>query len=403
MYKDIKDVFAKHLAGTKYDNELYKKIKIFRINWSTKSDEYIEFLGGNLLGLHDIRFSSRDEDIFFNDILGIDQNELRSDIHSVKGINPSWKVSSNPLYQTIVYLMHSFLTKGTVGKNTEDALRELYYIFAYKAISSLISNGFKHKVKESVAKATYERLSNRFLLKKLGSWNAVFEYRALDVLPPNGLHVKELKRLNTDNSILITNDVQGRVRDIFKNVYGVMMEVINEDTGILSTSLNQTDSEGDTSIRDITDRPDSYVKYLMDVIDKPNDLIKDDVLTLVSTVLPNLDKEILKTTLYNLSNDLDGIKKIKDDISYSITVNLEYLNSKGYQNNYMDDILDILSMIKNYWNNSKNKNKKILRIKKDFNKVAKKYSNKKTSWILVTLVSGLILYFFLRAIVKKQN
>ena len=401
MYKDIKDVFAKHLAGTKYDNNLYKKIRDFRVGWATKSGEYIEFLGSNLLGVHEVRFSSRDEGMFFNDVLGIDQNELKADIYSVPGINPSWKVSSNPLYQTIMYIMHQYLVTNNLGKKTEEVVKELYFIFAYKAMSSLISHSFKHAAKESVAKSTYERLTNRYMIKRLGSWQKVFEHRALDFIPPNGLHVKELKKLNTENSILITNDTQVRLRDMFKNIYSVMIDVIDEDKLVTNTSLNTKDNDGDGGgLRDVTEGTDSYVNNVYDVLNKPNDFVKEDVITIISAVLPNVDPDILKKTLYYISNNIkEGTKE--DFLKSTIIYNMTYINQKGYNNNYMDNIMDILYLIKSYWNSSRVSEKGIPKTKKLISKIVIKSTNKKTKWLITSLTVAVVMYVFLRALSKK--
>ena len=401
MYKDIKDVFKIHLKDIKYDTELYLKIKDFRLSWTVKSNEYTEFLGGVLLGLHNVRFSSRDEEVLFNEILGVDINNLKADIYQVKGINPNWKVSSNHTYLTMVYLMHAFLTKSKLSKSSlEDVMKELYYIFAYKAISSLISNGFKHNVKESVAKATFERLSNKFIIKRVGSWQGVFEYRSNDVIPPNGLHIKAIKRYITDDAIFICNDLQGRIRDMFKNIYSVMISIIAEDSGIDNTTLNTT-VDDDESLKDVTNRSDLYILNINSVINKPNDFIKDDILTLVSVVLPNLEIDTFRRTLYYISEHYDQSKD--DYISSIITNDIEYLNNNGYTTNYLNDIIDILYKLKGFWNSSRVSNKEIPIIKKRLFKMTRKATNIKTKWVLSTITLGVILYIFVRSIVKKTT
>jgi len=401
MFKDIKDVFDKHLHGIKYDKALYNKLKLFRINWSVKSDDYIDFLGGNLIGVQDIRFSTRDEDAFFVDILNIDQNNLKMDIFNTKGINPSWKVSSNPTYLTLLYLMYAFYNSKDIDKDLENVLRELYYIFAYKAISSLIMNGFKFTVKPAIAKATYERLSNRFIIKKIGSWQKLFTYRSLDIMPTNGLHNKAIKRFTTDDAIKIANDVQGRIRDTFKNIYGVMVEVINEDIGLINTTTNVTkDSEGDEKNADITHRQDKYIIYLNSIISKPSDFVHEDVLIIIATVLPNLDINLLRTALLHISKVYVPNSKI-DIIKSSMLANIEYLNSKNYSGDYLKDIIGILVALKGMWSSSRVKIDDVAIVKKEVYDIVKKAIDKKSKWVIVTTTIGVFLYVFLRSITKR--
>ena len=44
MFKTLKEVFDIH-GLTKVDIDIYKKIQVFRIGWTQKAPEYIDFLG----------------------------------------------------------------------------------------------------------------------------------------------------------------------------------------------------------------------------------------------------------------------------------------------------------------------------------------------------------------------
>lgn len=402
MYKDIKDVYAHHLAGMKFDIKLYTAIRNFRIGWSVKSPDYIEFLGSNLLGVQAIRYSTLDDETFFNDILGIDLKILKMDLHALNGINSNWKVSSNPTYLTLIYLMYAFINSNDIGKNTQAVLDELYYIFAYKTISSKITHGFKHQVKESIAKATYERLSNRYILKKVGSWQKLFEYRAGDVDNSKGLHYKNLTRLDTDKAVIIINDLQGRINDVFKNIYGVMMEIINGDgNAINNSSLNTTNAEGEESIADITDRPDKYIMYLKDIIGKPTDFVNNDVLVLTCSVMNNNETELVKKVLIDMSNEkLD--KDMTEVINVVILNSISYLKSNNIESNYVDNLMEVLISLKGYWSSSRITEKDSVEVKKILNKIVSKSIHKKTKWLIVTIVINIILFIFIRSITKGK-
>ena len=109
--KSVKELFEKNLnPNLKIDKEFFEKLKIFRVSWSQRTEDHIEFLGSNYIGLQPVRFSSQDEDIFFADIVGIDKDTLITDIKYTKGIDTKRKVESNPYYLTTVYLMHRFTT-----------------------------------------------------------------------------------------------------------------------------------------------------------------------------------------------------------------------------------------------------------------------------------------------------
>ena len=163
---EVYDIFLKKEIG----NELYLALKFFRINWTQKSDDYIEFLGNNLTGVQPIRFSTLDEQTFYN-ILNVDHDSLQKELYKVKGINKDFRTISNATYLTLVYLMHKFsITRELDNKTKEDAVKELYYIFCYKVISSLNSHYFKYNIDVSIAKAINERMTARYLVKRFNSW-----------------------------------------------------------------------------------------------------------------------------------------------------------------------------------------------------------------------------------------
>ena len=79
--KDIKDVCASFTSHINFDLKFAKLLEEFRIQWGYKSDEYIDFLASNLVGVHKIRFSAKDEDALYYDVLEIDYSALEYEIH----------------------------------------------------------------------------------------------------------------------------------------------------------------------------------------------------------------------------------------------------------------------------------------------------------------------------------
>ena len=397
MFKTLKEVFDIH-GLTKVDIDIYKKIQVFRIGWTQKAPEYIDFLGSKLTGVHPIRFSTRDEDMFFVDIFNIDQPSLTEDLWATKGIDKNKKVTSNPLYITLVYLMHLTITSKEIGKHREDMLRELYFIFGYKVISSLFTHYFKFTVDPSTALAVNERLSNKFIIKKVNNWQELFEYRALDVLP-KGLHYLRLNRLDVDESNRIISDMQGRIRDMLKNIYIILMEVKDSNDRLVSRSNIEMTEDG-ASIKDNTNRPDRYVNYMLSIIDNPSDFIDDDMIYLLNNSYKNLNSKDIYTTLEFMSeNNFKDRNKIIENIIIS---SISYLNIKGIHSDYNKHMLDIIKYLKGYFISSSVRDKVILDTKKELLNLVKKLPVTKVNWNYTGLVTYAIIYIFIRSVVSKQ-
>ena len=124
---DIKDVMIKHIK-IDIDKEFLRKIQSYRIGWCNKSDVYVDFLGSNLTGVHNIRFSDYDNDVLFVDILNVDKSLLRTDLYNLKDIHPERKVSSDTYYLTMSYLMYRVSVSKLSLDDKKLCLEELYYL-----------------------------------------------------------------------------------------------------------------------------------------------------------------------------------------------------------------------------------------------------------------------------------
>jgi len=403
MKRTILDVFEDHLGHIKFDKEFYVAVSRFRTGWATKNNDNIEFLGSNLLGSNPIRFTALDEETLFLDILEVDKNELKKDLHSIKGIDPSRAVTSNVFYLTMTYLMHGFTVSKHIGKDRDNAVREVYYIFAYRAMSSLISHYFKYDVERSIAVAVNEQLSNKFLIKKLGTWQKVFEYRSDAVIQPKGLHAKRVYTYTTDDAVRIVMDLQGRIRETVKNIYLVLIDVNENNNKVKVTSLDKTDIDGESVISDIVDRPDMYIIYIKDIVYKYNDFIKDDLMHVIANILnmPNT-KDLYETLTYISENSMRDIKGTGFLIEASIDIPIEYLSKQQILSNYQSDINQILIMLKNYYTGSRVDNKDMDKVKKMLKKIYMHATGKKNKTAVSNIRVGVMLYIILRALAKNS-
>lgn len=401
MFKNINELMDSRCSHLKFDKKLYDQLHAFRIGWMQKSDIYVEFLGGNSLGVQPIRFSTRDDEELMVDIFQLDIANLKTDITHVKGISTKWKTACNPIYQTLGYVMHRFTASNDIGKYKELAIQEAHLIFSYKVIGSRIAHFFKFNADPYVAKTVYEKLSNKYLIKRMNNWQEVFEYRTKDVLP-HGLHYKRVKDYSTDDSVRLLNDTHGRIQELVKNIYVVMLDVIESKSKINSTTLIESNDEGGESTVAITDRPDKYINYIRSIITNSNSFIDDDLLYLLSSIVPHIDIAKLKDTLVYIANEVKIQPESKNDFIFiAITKTIEYNRTKGIMSDYRSQILDMITNVKGYWSSSSVKDPEVKYIKKYLFNLSKKALDKKTKFLLVTNSIGVLLYIFLRAVAKQ--
>ena len=399
MNDDLIEVFQRYIK-VDFDERLYHNIKALRWSWSQKSEEYIEFLGSNLTGVHTIRFSSQDEDMLFLDILNVDKATLKYELHRTKGIDKTRKVAANVVYLTLIYIMHGFARSKTIGKHMEDAIRETYYIFAYKAISSLYSHYFKYPVDIGLAQAVNERLTNKFLLKKFKNWAEVFEYRSRDVLP-KGHHWGRILMYDADNSARIINDLQSRIRDLVKNIYVVLIEIKENNERIISTSLETNDAEGEKAISDLMNRPDMYANFCKSICRSKVDFIRPDICHIIEKISGAKLAQPIEPVLEVIIEEFEGLEKFIDDVMVS---SIECLASKDINGGYDKDLYNTILILKTLYGNV-SKIKLATEAKKSIVNFLHKTRNRKVKgkkFIRINMGVCVCIYVFLRSILKDK-
>jgi len=396
--KDIKNLMGKLYSGVKFDGSLLKRLEAFNIAWMSKGPEYPEFLGSNLLGVHPIRFSTRDDDALLVDIYNVDPNVVYENIIKLPQIDKSWAVSTNPILQTMAYTMHRFYKDGLLGGRTEHGVRLCYYIMAYKIFGSLLSRYFSFSTSPAIAKATHERLSNRFLIKKLGSWNEFLKYRSGDIMPPDGLHYKDIVNFSTPEAVNAVNDLQGRIRETIKNIYLVMLDVIEESSTLTSTSMTDMNmGEGGKTV-DLVNRPDKYIIRLKESIATPASLMDADIIHLIHSMVNSSDEDVMNRALLELSESYDSRKSRVDIMSELMLLSIDYLATKDITGDYKTNLVSTIINLRGYWSSGSVKDHRVKEVKGYVYGLVKSVSGRKTKWYLAANSLAVIVYLFVRAV-----
>lgn len=333
------------LSDLVVDDVFFKSIKEFNYTWAYKNEEHMKFLGGSTIGEQVVTFSNKDDNVFYS-ILNTTYDEVKQAIYNISEIDKTRQVSSNPHYLFVMYLIYKAYNTNKLKDNIKKELVcELYYTFAYRVISGRMHHYFKYTLDKDIARTVVERLSNKFILKKLGNWNNLLKYRTKDILP-NGLHYKTLQTLDINKTQKTVADLYTRLKDIFKNIYPIIIEVKNSNSVIKSTSLIESDAENEESFKENIVYTDSYVTYLKSIVNTPNDLSKDNLVRLVSKCVGVINPDELKMLLSNF-NKLD-YEMVNNLIEGIIPAVMDFLYRKGITSNYERNIIKIINLLKGY-------------------------------------------------------
>ncbi len=398
----ISNIFDETFKHIKFNNSLAKKIYYYQFSYINKSKEYMEFFGGNLIGTHIVRFTTQDEIRFFNDVLDIDYIGLLKEKKRISTIDHSRKISSDLFNLVIMYMIHRFLTSPIINdKDRNRAIYDLALLFFMRCLVILNNDWFKYPADPKIVQAAYGKLSRKYLIKELGSWHKVLDYRAKKLIDKNEIHYKRFKEFKDDlETVYIINDSQGRIRDIMKGYYSEFVITHSEGDNILTTSSTIVDVEGEIVLKDKIGTVETYITYLKGIIVDKDSFIKNDLLNIITNINTNTSNRMLRSVLEWMSDNYNNTKyhtTIDEFIQKVIIHSFHLLNQNNITN--MRDYPRILVSLKNLYLSTRSTDKDLEEIRDIGEIIIKAKDTKPSQSLLMSTRTALILYIIFRSLV----
>lgn len=408
--KNLKMVFDEEFRNLKVDKRLAKTLYDFQLSYVNCNEQHLNFFGGHLLGVQTVYFRDSVVNEFFEKILGVDQDVLSKRIaNEVPAINQDFKISSDTFNITCMYVIHRFMIEKSLDDKTKYiGMYNTALMFFYRCISALMCHYFNRGPADpATAEAAFARLNKKFLIKKLGSWAALMDFRAKDLLDNTSLHIKYLKSFNDDYAIVYAiNNSQGAIRSIMKPYYREFKYVHDQGIRIGSTSATMTDAEGKEVVKEKTKGLDSKIPVFLNMVSDKNAFINHELIAVIRDINKNTSVTAIETVLLWLSDNIIDPNQtvlvttfIKDVLIYSqslITTKIEGVNPRDFAN--------ILMKLKNLYLSTRIDDSYIESIRKNGEEVilrSFKRTNVNRSLILSTRTS-VILYITLRNLVDNK-
>lgn len=362
----IKQVFDKHFAKTKIDGSLAKKLYGFRVWFVNQNSNHLEFFGSNLLGVHVLQFRDSDYYRFFSEILDVDHDELKEELHALEAIDPSYKVSSDVYNLTCFYLMHRFYTESQLtDKVRENACMDVALLFFYRCTQALMSAYFRYPADPKLAQAAFARLSHKFLIKKLGTWGKVMEFRAKELFEKTSIHLTTFKNFSIDDAIVYAiNDSQGRIRSMMKSYAEVFYSAHEDDDRIGSSSSIVTDLEGEESVKQKTKSVESVVAYMRQILIDENAFVNKEYIEVIYSVNKNTSPRMIENTLRYICSSYKENNKSRqmDDFVTNVIVYSFYLIDNEIKPKSYRDLPVILSKLKNLYLSTRSEDEGLIEV-----------------------------------------
>ena len=400
----LKDAFDGLMDKVRFDSHKAKSARLYQVEFVHANQDHRAFFGGNLIGVHRVRFAYGEVNRFFTEVVGIDDEDITTSVRAVTTINHEFKISGDIMNLTIAYMVHRYLTTPYLNeKDRYRAAKDMVLIFLYRTIAALLATFFKYPIDTETAQAVYERLSGRYLIKKLGTWQAVFEYRADEFLSKDSPHIDSMIAFKDDVTIVnAINDLQGRLRDMLKNIYSEFIYIHEHGGRIGSGSATMVDADGEEIVKDRIHGLESYQTYLLSVMEDSNSFYKQELVDVIIRVIPTIHAKVFPEVLRWMSGELSTTHR-KEVINFSnhiLMMAFNYLLENNYVLHRSKDIVLLTSKLKGYILSSRSDTPDLIFFREHGDNIIKTFIPHISKQTISALRNGLFLYVALRAFTK---
>ena len=404
-YRSIQEIFESECGQIKVDRKLADAVASYVTEFTNRNEDHIAFFGGNLMGVQRLRFTTEDRNRWMDDIIGGDDMALKDMISDATDIVASRIVSTDPMNISCLWLCHRFYNSSLPDKVKHRAMMDTMLALQYKFISSILAYWFRYQADHDVAVATYALLSKKFGLKRHGTWGKLLEYRAEEIVGPRSIHLGTIKSFNDNADIVyMVNDIQGRIKDILKNIRDVFEEVSHDPKMLIrNTSKIGVNLDGDTVVRDMFKDDAKMRRYLHTVIMDTNSFVKPELVSIITDIMPTVHERLFLELLdymavnsgrrgdKNIAPFLDGVLDHMFDVQSSLR------GAERRRNN----ITGMLARLRGLYTASKSNDVDLAKVKALGESIAKSGVSTKNDAMIKSLRTCIMLYVALRGMAMQ--
>lgn len=396
--ESIKTTFDAACAGLSVDSKLAKKIAQYQVAFRTRNEDHIEFFGGKLLGNKVVRFLPSDQDRWFEEILQTDEVELTEKIHNLPTVNPDFFVSSNAMNLSCVWLMHALNRSKLPEKEKFEAMVNVALVLQYKYITSIIYHFYPYPADEATAQMAYAQLSKKFLITQYQNWYELLRAMSERLVQRGELHWRAIDKMEHDSDVIkMVNDVQGRLRDMVKNITRVFMEVHKQGVRMHSTSA-VVEFDGEEILRDKTRGLVGYTRYIESVVPDKASFIRQELVAVIVQIMPSMNPRLFEQCLEWMSDNYQqrNAGLIEQLLEETLIHSFGYLKANSNLVRNTHDLSGILSRLRGTYMSSRNSDPVLWNLREKAEQVAQLATQNKNANTLAALRTGILLYVCLR-------
>lgn len=406
MSLTLKQVFDNVFANVKFDRALCNRIIRFSQSFMTRNADHSAFFGGVLLGVNPIRFFDSDRDAWYEEVLQIEESALLEEFRKAEAINFDFKVMADAFNYTPAYVVHRLEQEKTLPQQIrQNAQVHAFMVLHYRYLTSLLVRRFKYPADPKVAQATYNSLSGRFDIKRLGSWRALLEDRSEGLIATNSIYWKTIQTFKPDPSVIrIVTDTQGRIREVVNKIYAVHIEMDKAGVRFGTTTDTYINHEGEMVLKDRKNGYANYLRYIENTVPIAPNFIKSELVDVITNAMPTMPPKLFDASLRYLSNNYNQPRMrylnelVKEDLLYTFN----FLNSNRALLGPGSNLPMTIARLRALFTASRSSDPTVLKLRTLAERLVRASVTSRNAAVIAAVRTGVLLYISLRALTKNH-
>lgn len=407
MKHTVREVLDKHFADVKFDRALCQRIIDYTVRLMNRDADHSAFFGGVLMGVNEIRFYENDRELWFDDVIQVDDDLLQYDFERAEGIDPKHIVASDCFNHIPGYIAMRLNKETSIPVNIRQAAQiHAFMTLHVKYITSLLVRRFKYPARKDVAEATFANLNYKFDIKTIGSWGGLIRQRSEGIIDLHGIYGPLLMD-KTDEyeyySRRIVTDTQTRIRELIKKYYDVYLKTLQQGSKIMSTSDIMINSDGEMALRDRVNGFSTYLRYMHTTAQHPDNLIKQPLMAVVESAMHTMPTQMLQQTLEYVSRNIGQPrgKDITTFIDESLLYAFDHMQANRDSAQRSHDLKALIQGIRAKVMAPKSDDYRVLKIREVGDKIVREATKSRHEGQIAATRTGCFLYFVARAMSKN--
>ena len=302
-------------------------------------------------------------------------------------------------------MLHRIHNEGTMtAERRHEAMVDVLLMMQIKFMTSRLYRLFRYPADRKVAEAVYMQLNNKFAIKQYGSWLAVLRMRSEEIISASGIHKNAIAKMDDDIQIVrMISDIQGRIRDMLKNIYDLHLRV-NKSGEKIGSQSSVIEYDGMEALKDRQNGLTQFTRYLKSVIADKNSFIKEELEHVVCDIVQSCPPKHLNAALTyvshnHLKSSTDPIDPWVDELMIH---SFHYLAENRVSARANVDLISLLARLRGVYTSSRSTDPDLLKLRHDTESIVKRAIDSRTEAVIASTRTALLLYMVARAYTMKH-